>query len=190
MDKQNSMGQRIQELRKHKGLTQTELAKEIHVSMAAIRNYENNLREPNSKAMAALERYFGVSGGYLRGETEIEEVEPMTKDAIPLEIERKELPQKLQELSSLLEGGKNAEVELAYHVVAELTHVLKMENKARRNAALSILQDMIATTVFFLDTCENCHRDSDPDGRIEYAKGIVKTQMALALSKADAFLTK
>ena len=72
MDKQNSMGQRIQELRKHKGLTQTELAKEIHVSMAAIRNYENNLREPNSKAMAALERYFGVSGEYLRGEVDRE----------------------------------------------------------------------------------------------------------------------
>ena len=70
MDKQHSMGQRIQELRKRKGLTQTELAKEIHVSMAAIRNYENNLREPNSKAMAALERYFGVSGEYLRGETD------------------------------------------------------------------------------------------------------------------------
>ncbi|WP_305117150.1 hypothetical protein, partial [Acutalibacter muris] len=53
-----------------------------------------------------------------------------------------------------------------------------------------LVQDMIASTVFFLDTCENCHRDSDPAGRIKYAKGIVKTQMALALSKADAFLTK
>lgn len=190
MDKQNSMGQRIQELRKHKGLTQTELAQEIHVSMAAIRNYENNLREPNSKAMAALERYFGVSGGYLRGEIEFEDVDPMVKNAMSLEIERKELPQKLQELSTLLEEGRDADIELAYHVVAELAHVLKMENQHHRNAALSILQDMIASTVFFLDTCENCHRDSDPAGRIKYAKGIVKTQMAQALSKADAFLTK
>lgn len=68
MGKRSTMGQRIQELRKAEGLTQDQLAQKIGVSMAAIRNYENGLREPNSKAMAALERYFRVSGEYLRGE--------------------------------------------------------------------------------------------------------------------------
>lgn len=68
MGKRSIMGQRIQELRKAEGLTQDQLAQKIGVSMAAIRNYENGLREPNSKAMAALERYFRVSGEYLRGE--------------------------------------------------------------------------------------------------------------------------
>ena len=68
MGKRSTMGQRIQDLRKAEGLTQDQLAQKIGVSMAAIRNYENGLREPNSKAMAALERYFRVSGEYLRGE--------------------------------------------------------------------------------------------------------------------------
>lgn len=72
MYQKSAMGQRIQELRKAEGLTQDQLAQKIGVSMAAIRNYENGLREPNSKAMAALERYFKVSGEYLRGEVDRE----------------------------------------------------------------------------------------------------------------------
>ena len=53
-------------------LTQEQLAQRIGVSMAAVRNYENGLREPNSKAMAALERFFKVSGEYLRGDIDRE----------------------------------------------------------------------------------------------------------------------
>lgn len=70
MNEKSAMGKRIQELRKAEGLTQNQLAQKIGVSMAAIRNYENGLREPNSRAMAALERYFKVSGEYLRGEVD------------------------------------------------------------------------------------------------------------------------
>lgn len=66
------MAQRIRELRKAKGLTQAQLAEETRLKEAAIRSYENGLREPNSKAMAALERYFKVSGEYLRGEVDQE----------------------------------------------------------------------------------------------------------------------
>lgn len=62
-----TMGSRIRELRKSKHLTQEELAAETGLSHSAIRSYENDYREPNSKAMVALEKYFRVSGDYLRG---------------------------------------------------------------------------------------------------------------------------
>ncbi len=55
-------------LRKDCKLTQRQLAEETGLSLSAIVSYENGLREPNSKAMAVLERYFNVSGEYLRGE--------------------------------------------------------------------------------------------------------------------------
>lgn len=64
------MAQRIRELRKAQGLTQAQLAEETGLKETAVRSYENGLREPNSKAMAALERYFRVSGEYLRGEVD------------------------------------------------------------------------------------------------------------------------
>lgn len=71
MDEKNSMGKRIQNLRIAAGLTQEQLANKIGVSMAAIRNYENNLREPNGRAMVALEDFFGVTGKYLCGYTDV-----------------------------------------------------------------------------------------------------------------------
>ncbi len=64
------MAQRIRELRKGKGLTQAQLADLTNLKEAAIRSYENGLREPNSKAMVALERFFNVSGEFLRGEVD------------------------------------------------------------------------------------------------------------------------
>lgn len=64
------MAQRIRELRKSKGLTQAQLADLTNLKEAAIRSYENGLREPNSKAMVALERFFNVSGEFLRGEVD------------------------------------------------------------------------------------------------------------------------
>ena len=59
---------RIKELRTAKGLSQAELATAVGLTRKSIINYENGLREPNSRAMAALEGYFRVSGAYLRGE--------------------------------------------------------------------------------------------------------------------------
>ncbi|SFL61925.1 Helix-turn-helix [[Clostridium] innocuum] len=61
---------RIKELRKEKGLTQKQLSEVTGLGYKAIANYEIGFREPNSKAMAALEDYFQVSGKYLRGETD------------------------------------------------------------------------------------------------------------------------
>ena len=57
----------IKNLRAQKGLTQKQLADETGLSYSSITSYENGLREPNGRAMAALERYFGVTGDYLRG---------------------------------------------------------------------------------------------------------------------------
>ncbi|QHQ59949.1 helix-turn-helix domain-containing protein [Anaerocolumna sedimenticola] len=67
-DQKQIIARRIKELRLDKRLTQKELAKQTGLSVSSIIGYENGLREPNSKAMAALERFFRVSGDYLRGE--------------------------------------------------------------------------------------------------------------------------
>ena len=64
------IGAKLKKLRKERGLTQLELAAQTGLSKSAIINYENNLREPNAKAMRALENYFSVSAEYLYGRTE------------------------------------------------------------------------------------------------------------------------
>lgn len=51
------VAQRLKDLREAAGLSQAELARETGLTRKSIINYENGYREPNSKAMAALERY-------------------------------------------------------------------------------------------------------------------------------------
>lgn len=67
------LGDRLRELRTGKKLSREELARAINISPFAIKSYELGQREPNSKAMAALEQFFNVSGAYLRGETSEQE---------------------------------------------------------------------------------------------------------------------
>ena len=56
---------KLKQLRHEKGLTQKELADKTGLSLPAIINYENSLRSPNAKAMAALEQFFGVTAAEL-----------------------------------------------------------------------------------------------------------------------------
>lgn len=185
----DALGLRLKKLRAEVNLTQAQLAEATGLSVSAIKSYENGWREPNSKAMVALERYFNVSGEYLRGESE-QVVKPVVSDTELLELVRDDLPGKMKKLADLLEDGQPAAVELAYHLVNELVHVLTMENPAQRNASLSILQDIVVAGVFFLDVCENTCRDSEAADRIEYAKGIVRPRFEQALDKSQLFLSK
>lgn len=63
-----ALSRRLKELRTMNGITQKQLATATGISYASIVDYENGRREPNSKAMAALERYFHCNGEYIRGE--------------------------------------------------------------------------------------------------------------------------
>ena len=65
------IGTKLKALRNEKGITQQELAILTGLSKSAIIDYENNLRDPNAKAMRALENYFCVSAEYLYGETDV-----------------------------------------------------------------------------------------------------------------------
>ncbi len=59
---------KLKQLRHEKGLTQKELADNTGLSYAAIAAYEKALRNPNAKAMAALEQFFGVTAAELLSE--------------------------------------------------------------------------------------------------------------------------
>ena len=73
-------GQRIVELRKEQGLTQTEFAKTIGISRSALSLYEIEKREPDLKTLKKMASLFGVSVDYLLGRADdhndIEQEEP------------------------------------------------------------------------------------------------------------------
>lgn len=63
------IGDRIRELRSARRMSQTELAKAIHVSQQAITKWENGKSEPSSSAIDDIANYFNVSSDYLLGRT-------------------------------------------------------------------------------------------------------------------------
>lgn len=62
---------RIEELRKRFGVTQTQLGRAIGASQNTICNWELGKREPDHAALGRLADYFGVSVDYILGRNEI-----------------------------------------------------------------------------------------------------------------------
>lgn len=63
------IGDRIRDLRLSRNMSQTDLAKSLHVSQQVITKWENGKSEPSSSALNNVAGYFGVSTDYLLGRT-------------------------------------------------------------------------------------------------------------------------
>lgn len=63
----NKFAERLKELRTENDLSQNELSKRIHVSVACINRWENNLRIPNIESIILLCNFFHCSADYLIG---------------------------------------------------------------------------------------------------------------------------
>lgn len=76
-----STGTTIRDLRKQHHLSQTELAKAVHVSQATVTAWETGKAEPSSSALNTLASYFNVSADYLLGrKSPADRVHNMTVD--------------------------------------------------------------------------------------------------------------
>lgn len=58
---------RLKELREQHHLSMMQLANVLHVSDAAISNWENSINEPKISYLIAISKYFDVSADYLLG---------------------------------------------------------------------------------------------------------------------------
>lgn len=62
--------QRLAELRKQKGLTQEQLAKQLGFTRGQVSNYEQGTREPDFETLKKIADFFNVSADYLLGRTD------------------------------------------------------------------------------------------------------------------------
>ena len=59
--------ERLRELRMAKGLSQMQLAKELHISQSAIAKWELGKTEPTASAIIAIANYFNEPIDYILG---------------------------------------------------------------------------------------------------------------------------
>jgi transcriptional regulator with XRE-family HTH domain len=64
-----TFGIRLSELRKKRGLTQSQLAERVGMSKSTIASWEIGTRDPNSEMIARLAEFFNVSTDFLLGQT-------------------------------------------------------------------------------------------------------------------------
>lgn len=74
------LGSRIKELRKEKGLRQSELATTLHVSQQAVGSWETGRTVPGADTLNVLADYFNVTTDYLLGRPEKKDNDAKTAD--------------------------------------------------------------------------------------------------------------
>lgn len=70
--------EKLKELRSEKGITQTKLAEDIHISRSAVAKWENGLGLPNDESVKLLAEYFNITVNELAPD-KADEKEPFTK---------------------------------------------------------------------------------------------------------------
>ena len=81
----NILGENIARLRKEKGMTQEDLARELNISYQAVSKWENGISSPDISNIKLLAQFFGVSIDMLFGlellpDREAEAPAPPAKD--------------------------------------------------------------------------------------------------------------
>ena len=74
-----TLGEKIKKLRNEKGLTQKDLADQVHVTFQTVSKWENDENEPDVSTLRELAKLFGCSMDYLLSEEEKEEIKEEPK---------------------------------------------------------------------------------------------------------------
>lgn len=144
-----SIAARLKELRTKNGLTQAQLADSTQLTRKAIVNYENGYREPNARAMAALEQYFGVTGAYLRGETDDPEPRTYAEDPEMMATIREGM---LPLLGRLYDMFKDSPADVQEHLNAllcELSSAMRCKDEELREMRLRLMRECLMQYMFF-----------------------------------------
>jgi len=144
METKNMISIRLKELRKEKKITQKELSQLTGISLKSIINYENKVREPNSKAMAALESFFNVSGAFLRGETDQRNPIMKWEDKDIMDSIDESIQIIIENISNLISSQDEMIRERYYSLLVELQRIFKYDIKVQESFLDTLLKCIFA----------------------------------------------
>ncbi|MDW7683414.1 MAG: helix-turn-helix transcriptional regulator [Bacillota bacterium] len=139
-----TLGERLKRLRKEKGLTQAQLAGTLGLSKSAIIQYENNKREPNFDALIKLEKFFDVSGSYLKGKSNFKKMseEMFMNDVLNFDDNILDMPDEVKERI----------VPLMNNFYEIIDCILKLEsNTPNRNTLINEQKEMLSNLYTTID---------------------------------------
>lgn len=135
---------RLKELRLKANLTQEQLANNTGISQVSIKSYEAGRRQPNSKAMVILERYFNVSGAYLRGEID----QLKWEDMAMIEVIDDNLPIAANTLITSARNGSDKTTANLFDIMIELRSLMNAEQKRGTDAHSDFATKVFIETMY------------------------------------------
>ena len=99
-----SLGEILKQLRKERGLTQEQLAKEFGLSRQTIFQYENNIRKPDFEALSKLEKFFKIRASFLLGNSDHQTLteERFYNDALRIDESLQDKPEEIKKSAMLI----------------------------------------------------------------------------------------
>lgn len=121
--------QRLKMLRKEKGLSQVDLARELQLSQTAISEYERGIKEPGREALIACAGYFQCSVDFLLGRTTVRNAAVLQEQGLPQALRDQGITV-LEVLESALVNG-----ELTEETIAQVLNILSRAMKPREDGS-------------------------------------------------------
>ena len=127
-----SIGQRITELRKHKNISQLQLAKAMNISRQAVSKWENDLAAPDTLKLIQLADYLDTDVEYLAtGVPTKAKVSPavVTVDRVVEKIVEKPVEvEKIVEIEKIIEVEKVVETIIEKPIIRKVNRVKYLRN--------------------------------------------------------------
>ena len=119
-----TLGEKLQTLRRSRGLSQEQLAEILEVSRQAVSKWENGDSAPDLDRLRAICTYFGVTTDYLIWD-EPEDAPRGAEEARSRETQRKPLRETVRGFRAILDGEMDDYPEAAFYNVGTIDDALQ-----------------------------------------------------------------
>ncbi len=127
-----TLATRLKLLRKEKGITLEEMARDLNTTKVTLSRYENDTREPKSETLNSLSDYFNVSIDYLFGKTD--ERSPISKEGqIDVKKALEDIKSKLESSDALMFDGDYLNEDAVESLLSAMEIGLAMAKKKQEN---------------------------------------------------------
>lgn len=183
----NTLGSQLRNLRTNAKMTQAQLAQATGLSVSSIKCYENNLREPNSKAMAALESFFNVTGEYLRGESNNSDSQYVWQNKEVMNAVKENFPFLLDKLLNSVLHNTELEQKMLFDILLELYHVSTQKNCSPefKQAAFILMQNISVNVTRYIDFCRQLPQSDLEKERLNKLRSACIDEYSKALAEFE-----
>lgn len=181
---------RLRKLRKEHKLSQQALAKMLGVNQTAVSQWERGITAPSAGLLTQLCEILNTSSDYLLGISDEREIFSWSDSEI-MDAVHDNLNALCKSISVTASNDDDQIQKLAFDIMVELFHALKIKDARQRASMLSFLQTSFSASTRFADVCSASTNTQGFEGdRITKARDSAVSTYSDALSNLQHAILK